>query len=140
MLVTGVVQVPENPVKKCTQQVEILVQQIWNQHKSLPRLPMNLDDASNIVLNQKDEDDGEDSKKEEVKEERGKKKTIIGKGLFTIFSGSKHKIKQQNSRLESTSKPGHLQNWRRYLQILQRVLAGERIHRNPYTKAYWRNL
>ena len=79
VIVTGLVQVPENPIKKCTQQVEILIQEIWNHHKSVPRLPMNLDDAANVVLNQKLED--EDHKEEETKEERGKKKTIIGKSL-----------------------------------------------------------
>lgn len=79
VIITGIVQVPDNPIKKCTQQVELLIQEIWNQHKSLPRLPMNLDDAANVVLNQKLEDEGEEEKKEEVKQERGKKKTIIGK-------------------------------------------------------------
>lgn len=78
VIITGVVQVPENPIKKCTQQVEILISEVWNQHKSLPRLPMNLDDASNLVENQKLEDDkDEEEKKEEKKQERGKKKTII---------------------------------------------------------------
>lgn len=55
--VKGVVQVPENPIKKCTQQVELLIKEIWTLHKSVPRLPMNLDDASNVVENQQEEDD-----------------------------------------------------------------------------------
>lgn len=79
VVITGTVKIPENPIKKCTQQVELLISEIWTQHKSMPRLPMNLDDASNVVLNQKLEDEGEEEKKEESKKEKGKKKTIIGK-------------------------------------------------------------
>ena len=85
VLVKGIVQVPENPIKKCTQQVEILISEIWNQHKSVPRLPLNLDDAANIVLNQKEEDDHHEEEKKEEKQERGKKKTIIGKEILPIY-------------------------------------------------------
>jgi hypothetical protein len=93
VVVKGVVHVPENPIEKCTIQVELLIKEIWNQHKSLPRLPMNLDDAANVVENQADEDDHEEDKKEEKeekKDEKGKKK-IIGKlSPPLIFSRSKH--------------------------------------------------
>lgn len=77
VVVTGLVHIPDAPIKKCTLQVELLIKEIWNQHKSLPRLPLNLDDASNVVVNQKDEDDNDDEETKE--EEKGKKKTIIGK-------------------------------------------------------------
>ena len=57
VIVKGIVQVPHRPIKKCTQQVEILIKEIYNQHKSVPRLPMNLDDASNKVEDQRLEDE-----------------------------------------------------------------------------------
>lgn len=91
VVVKGLVHIPEAPIEKCTIQVELLIKEIWNQHKSLPRLPMNLDDAANVVENQADEDDHEEDKeKEEKKDEKGKKK-IIGKLKHSlIFSRSKH--------------------------------------------------
>jgi aspartyl/asparaginyl-tRNA synthetase len=78
VVVKGLVHIPDEPIKKCTQKIELLIKEIWVQHKSLPRLPLNLDDAANVVVNQKDEDDHEDNKEEE-KDGKGKKKAIIGK-------------------------------------------------------------
>ena len=72
--IKGVVQVPENPIKKCSQPVEVLIKEIWTLHKSEPRLPFNLDDASNLVKDQTKEDHQDD---EEDKQESGKKKEII---------------------------------------------------------------
>lgn len=94
VIIKGIVHVPDAPIEKCTIQVELLIKEIWNQHKSVPRLPMNLDDAANVVLNQKDEDDndGEEEKKED---DKGKKK-IIGKILRKIMtiSWTKHQAEQ----------------------------------------------
>ena len=53
VVIEGIVQVPHWPIKKCTQQVEILISGIWCQDRSISRLPMNLDDAANIITNQK---------------------------------------------------------------------------------------
>jgi aspartyl-tRNA synthetase len=77
--IKGLVHMPDAPIKKCTQQVELLIKEIWTLHKSVPRLPFNLDDAANVVENQLDEDDNnkDESKQEEQKQERGVKKTIV---------------------------------------------------------------
>lgn len=74
--IKGLVHMPDAPIKKCTQQVELLIKEIWTLHKSVPRLPFNLDDAGNIVENQMDEDDAK-KEEEDKKDEKGKKKTII---------------------------------------------------------------
>lgn len=60
--------------------MELLIKEVWTLHKSIPRLPFNLDDASNLVENQLDEDDThkvEGEKEEESKDEKGKRKTIV---------------------------------------------------------------
>ena len=76
--IKGLVHVPDAPIKKCTQQVELLIKEIWVVHKSVSRLPLNIDDASNVVLNQEDEDDEKiEEEKKQTKDEKGKKKTII---------------------------------------------------------------
>ena len=91
VVVKGVVHVPEKPIEKCTIQVELMIKEIWNQHKSQPRLPMNLDDAANVVENQADEDDHEEDKKEEEKKDEKGKKKIIGKlNPPLTFSRPKH--------------------------------------------------
>ena len=76
--IKGLVHIPDAPIKKWTQQVELLIKEIWVVNKSAPRLPLNIDDASNVVLNQEDEDDDKiEEEKKSAKDERGKKKTII---------------------------------------------------------------
>ena len=61
--IKGLVHTPEAPIKKVTQQMELLIKEAWTLHKSEPRLPMNLDDAANVVLNQTDEDDNKKDEK-----------------------------------------------------------------------------
>ena len=66
--IKGLVHKPNAPIKKVSQQVELLIKEVWTLHKSIPRLPFNLDDASNLVENQLDEDDSH--KVEGEKEEK----------------------------------------------------------------------
>jgi len=45
--VIGVVKRSPTEIKSCTQSlVEIDIKEIWNVHKSAPRLPFNIEDAS----------------------------------------------------------------------------------------------
>lgn len=55
--IKGLVHTPDAPIKKVSQQMELLIKEIWTLHKSEARLPLNLDDAANVVLNQMEEDD-----------------------------------------------------------------------------------
>jgi aspartyl-tRNA synthetase len=69
--VIGTVAKSPSLIQSCTQQtVEIQISQIFNVHKSAPRLPFNIEDASNVCLNQEKEDYVEE-------EEKGKKKRIL---------------------------------------------------------------
>ena len=77
--IKGIVHVPDSPIKKWTQQVELLIKEIWVINKSIPRLPFNLDDASNLVVNQEDEENEQESNSNIIKSENSEKKTIIGK-------------------------------------------------------------
>ncbi|CAI2361444.1 unnamed protein product [Moneuplotes crassus] len=79
VIIEGTVQVPHRPIKKCTEQVEILINGIWNQHSSLPRLPLNLDDASNIVRDQTLEDDLiPENQKVGKKKKKGRQSIVVG--------------------------------------------------------------
>lgn len=72
--VVGVVQKSPVKIQSCTQQdVEIHILEIWNVHKSAPRLPFNIEDASRRCENQEKEDE------EPQEEEKGGKKKIIVK-------------------------------------------------------------
>lgn len=66
VVIKGLVHKPDAPINKVSQQVELLIKEVWTQHKSIPRLPINLDDAANIVENQLDEDDTNKDDKKEV--------------------------------------------------------------------------
>ena len=56
--VRGVVKTPdiEGGIKSCTQsEIEVDIKEIFIVHKSLPRLPFNIEDASRRVENQEEE-------------------------------------------------------------------------------------
>lgn len=45
--IVGIVQKSPVPIQSCTQQdIEVHILEIWNVHKSAPRLPFNIEDAS----------------------------------------------------------------------------------------------
>lgn len=64
---------PSQPIKGCTQQMELQVEEIWCVNKSTPMLPIQLEDLSRQVLDQAAEDGGaaEESK------EKGDKMPVV---------------------------------------------------------------
>jgi hypothetical protein len=49
------VNVPDQPIAGCSQQVELAVKEIWTVNKSVPILPFQIEDASRLVLDQEAE-------------------------------------------------------------------------------------
>jgi len=74
------VHVPEKPIESCTSKVELAIQEFWIINKSAPMLPFQIDDASQVCLDQAAEglgSGGQENKAEEEEEKGDKKKTIV---------------------------------------------------------------
>lgn len=65
--------VPENPIKGCSQNVELHITEIWTVNKSAPMLPFQIEDASRRCENQEDEEKAPEVvvKKDEESKEGG---------------------------------------------------------------------
>ena len=77
--VYATVTVPDQAVEGCSQKVELQVNQFWVINRSVPQLPFQIDDASQLVLNQADEGLGggdKEEKKEEGKEGEAKSSMV----------------------------------------------------------------
>jgi aspartyl-tRNA synthetase len=48
--ITGKIVVPKEPIKKCTQQVELQITKFFVVNRSVPQLPIQLLDASRKVI------------------------------------------------------------------------------------------
>ena len=66
--VSATVVKPEKPIEKCSQKVELSVNEFWVINRSAPMLPFQIEDASRLVLNQADEGLGGGDKKTDNEE------------------------------------------------------------------------